>query len=330
MGLSAGTGSVPCYRTDYGAFILPNVHSDVPGSSVGIILPPDADGEVFDLLENILHGIISQATEEEIQERRRRKEPTDLSTQVSSKIVDGAWYISQGLIKGAEKAGEFFNSSTPKIISNMKSSETPAHIPPKLSKGVQVAESATSTAARVTGFVADKVGTATIRLGQFLAPHIQKQGTRLLTTGFNMSEQEASDKMKGILTVAAGAVEGFSTVYHGLRTSSSILATSLRDNTVKIVEHKYGQPASTLTGHTLSTVGNVYTISSNVKVITPKGLVKTTVKNTGKTVVYDYTSSSRARKSYENTVVGTESSVPESPSCSSLTGKGSDENSDKK
>lgn len=53
-----------------------------------------------------------------------------------------------------------------------------------------------------------------------------------------MSEREASDKMKGILTVAAGAVEGFSTVYRGLETSASILGNNLKENTVKIVEHK--------------------------------------------------------------------------------------------
>lgn len=77
-----------------------------------------------------------------------------------------------------------------------------------------------------------------MRLGQFLAPHIQKQGTKLLTTGFKMSEQEASNKMKGILTVTAGAVEGFSTVYRGLHTSAGILASNLKNNTVKIVEHR--------------------------------------------------------------------------------------------
>lgn len=77
-----------------------------------------------------------------------------------------------------------------------------------------------------------------MRLGQYLAPHVQKQGTKLLTTGFKMSEQDASDRMRGILTVAAGAVEGFSTVYRGLHTSASILASNLKNNTVRIVEHK--------------------------------------------------------------------------------------------
>lgn len=75
-------------------------------------------------------------------------------------------------------------------------------------------------------------------LGRFLAPHIQRQGTKLLKTGFNMSQEEASDKMQGVLTVAAGAVEGFSTVYSGLETSAKILGNNLTNNTVKVVEHK--------------------------------------------------------------------------------------------
>ncbi|KAJ8981557.1 hypothetical protein NQ317_009817 [Molorchus minor] len=132
----------------------------------------------------------------------------------------------------------------------------------------------------------------------FLAPHIQKQGTRVLTTGFKMSEQEATDKIKSIFTVTAGAVEGFSTVYNGLGTSASILANSLKQNTVKIVDHKYGQPASTFTGDTLTTVGNVYSISENTKFMTPMGLAKCAVRDKGKAMVYDHTFSSGASTSY--------------------------------
>ncbi|CAH1981968.1 unnamed protein product [Acanthoscelides obtectus] len=232
-------GVSPCYRTNYGAFILPNVHAEIPGSSVGIILPSDADSEVFDLLESILHGIISHVTEEGIQEwRRRREEAEDYSSQISDRIVNGAWHLSQNIIRGAQKAGEFFNSTTPKLISKLPPAHQPASVPRPLSKTMKVAECATSTAAKVTGVVAEKVGIATTRLGQFLAPHIQKQGTRLLATTTNLSEQEAHKKVKSVLTVAAGAVEAFSTVYRGLETSASILGNSLKENTVKIVEHK--------------------------------------------------------------------------------------------
>lgn len=78
-----------------------------------------------------------------------------------------------------------------------------------------------------------------MKLGHFLAPHIKKQGTRLLSSGFNLSEQEAASKVDGVLTVTAGAVEGFSTIYRGLESSASILGKNIKDNSVKIIEHKW-------------------------------------------------------------------------------------------
>ncbi|CAH0553437.1 unnamed protein product [Brassicogethes aeneus] len=281
-------GVSPCFRTDYGAFILPNLEE--PGSSIGIILPEDADSDVFDLLENILHGIIGFEKEPltHHRPRQRRELPTDTSSKISTSIQNGAWYLSQGLIKGAEKAGDLINYGTPKLINTLQPATQPTHINPKLQKGIHMAETATSKAVVVTGFVADKVGFVTMKLGKFLAPHIQKGGTKLLTSSFNISEQEASDKMKGVLTVTAGAVEGFSTVYRGLETSASILGNNLKANTVKVVNHKYGKNVGCLTDDTLNTVGNVYSISQHSKIITPKGLAKRTGKDMGKAVIRAY------------------------------------------
>ncbi|XP_049820880.1 protein spartin isoform X2 [Aethina tumida] len=265
-------GVSPCYRTDYGAFVLPNVEE--PGGSIGLILPSEADSDVYDILENILHGIIS--TDTTTLPRTTKPQEADTSTKISNTIVNGGWFLSQALVKGAEKAGELLNYTTPKLIDHMDRAPEPTAVPRKLSKGMQIAENATCKAAEVTGFVADKVGIATMKLGQFLAPHIQKGGTKLLSSGLNMSEQEASNKMQGVLTVAAGAVEGFTTVYRGLETSASILGNNLKNNTVKIVQHKYGTDAGEFTDTSLNTVGNVYNISKNAKIITPKGLAKKT------------------------------------------------------
>ncbi|CAG9772586.1 unnamed protein product [Ceutorhynchus assimilis] len=279
-------GVSPCYRTDYGAFILPNVYSDVPGSSVGIILPSDADSDVFDLLESILYGIVTQETEQEIhQEKRRRLAGEDTtSSRISNKIVNGAWSLSQGLVRGAQKAGDLINRGTPKLIDNLAPADQPKEVPKSVSKGVRIAEQATFKASKVTGFVAEKVGEGTLRLGQFLAPHIQKQGTKLLASGFHMSEEEASERMKGVLTVAAGAVEGFSTVYRGLETSAGILGSSLKENTVKVVEHKWGGPCADTTEGSLNTMGNLFSTYENTKILRPKGLLKNTAKNAGKGV----------------------------------------------
>ena len=42
-----------------------------------------------------------------------------------------------------------------------------------------------------------------------------------------------------MLEVAAGAVKGASTIYMGLESAAAMLASSLTDNTVKVVTHKY-------------------------------------------------------------------------------------------
>lgn len=56
---------------------------------------------------------------------------------------------------------------------------------------------------------------------------------------------------------------------------------------------RYGEPAGEVTSDTLSTLGNVITVSSNLKIITPKGLAKTAAKNTGKALVQSYKTSTQ-------------------------------------
>ncbi|XP_063911841.1 protein spartin isoform X2 [Zophobas morio] len=274
-------GVSPCYRSDYGAFILPNIYAETPGSSIGIILPPDADADAYDILESVLYGIVGEG-------KPAAAPPKELSEKISSGIVTGASYLSRGLIFGAEKVGNLINQNTPKLMNRMSSAEQPTEIPNKVVKGMQIAETATNKAAKVTGYVAEQVGVATVKLGHFLAPHIQKQGTRLLTSGFKMSQEDASAKMKGVMTVAAGAVEGFSTVYCGLEHSAQILGQSLKENTVKVVQHKYGHPAGEFAGDTISTMGHVMHISHNAKIIQPKYLAKRSVKEAGKAMINKY------------------------------------------
>lgn len=65
---------------------------EILGSSIGIILPSDAQEEVFDLLESILYGIISQPSGEAIAEWRSRRDAEateEYSTRISNKILDG-------------------------------------------------------------------------------------------------------------------------------------------------------------------------------------------------------------------------------------------------
>lgn len=61
--------------------------------------------------------------------------------------------MSQGIIRGAQKAGELMNKGTPKLIDSMTPADHPTEVPRSVSKGVRIAEKATSKAVKVTGFV---------------------------------------------------------------------------------------------------------------------------------------------------------------------------------
>lgn len=274
-------GVSPCFRTSYRAFILPDIHSDIEGSAVGLILPEDADESVFELLEIILDGIILQLEPEEKGLLRSRREVA-----MAHSVVRGARWVSSRLISGAERAGDLMNRSTPKILQHIER-EQPKEFSPNVAKSFEVAKSVSGKAVQVTGYVAGKVGLATSALGRFLAPHIQKQGTRLLTNTFKMDEEAAKSKMDNVLEVTAGAVEAFGTVYGALDHSAHILAGSLASNTVTLVKHKYGAQAGQVAGNTFDTVGNVFVASHAIKRLNPKYIAKTAVKEAGKAVIDD-------------------------------------------
>lgn len=194
-------GASPCYLTDYGAFIFPDLGSTVAGAAIGLIIPDESADVALEILEAILHGVAKQARpdlsgwddipSDQYPPRRH------LSEQISSGIVKGACHLSNGLVKGSEKVGEFVSYSTPYIISRLN--KAPENAPPvsdRVITSVEMAKSATSVAVNVTGFIAGKVGSATMALGKFLAPHVQCQGSKLLTKTTGMSADKAAETVR--------------------------------------------------------------------------------------------------------------------------------------
>lgn len=123
------------------------------------------------------------------------------------------------------------------------------------------------------------------RFGIFLAPHVQRQGSKLLSYAVGMDNQKAEETMTETLKIASGTADAISTIYSGLESSAGILGKNLADNTVKIVEHKYGEPMGAVGRNTFDTVGNLYNVNRNFNIITPKGLVKSTAKSAGRGIL---------------------------------------------
>lgn len=75
-------------------------------------------------------------------------------------------------------------------------------------------------------------------VGKFLAPHVHKGGTKILTGITNMDKEKASRQMTNVLDIAAGTIEGLGIVYDGLEKSGIMLGNSISNNTVLIVRHR--------------------------------------------------------------------------------------------
>lgn len=114
---------------------------------------------------------------------------------------------------------------------------------------------------------------------------MQKQGSKLLTYAVGMDNEKAAETMTETLKIASGTADAISTIYGGLESSASILGRNLADNTVKIVGHKYGEPMGQVSSNAFDTVGNLYNVNRNFNIMTPKGLVKSTAKSTGKGIL---------------------------------------------
>lgn len=192
-------GVSPCFRTEYGAFIFPDIQSEVQGAAIGIAVPKSADEIVSEILEAILHGIVRQREEDEegewedIEEKKRDRRYA--SDRISDNIVQGACLISNGLVKGTEQVGRFVSYTTPYVISKLNKAPENVLVSNKVANGIEIAKSATGLAVGVTGYVAGKVGCATMALGKFLAPHVHAQGSKLLSKSMGYSTDEAKDKV---------------------------------------------------------------------------------------------------------------------------------------
>lgn len=193
-------GVSPCFRTEFGAFIFPDIQSDEQGAAIGIVVPKSTDEIVLEILESILHGIVrqkeSQDEEDEDDEtiRRATRDRRYTSERISDNIVQGACFISNGLVKGTEQVGKIVSYTTPYLLSKLN--RAPENAPPvshKVANGIEIAKTATGVAVGITGYVAAKVGSATMALGQFLAPHVHAQGSKLLSKSMGYSTDEAKD-----------------------------------------------------------------------------------------------------------------------------------------
>merc|ERR1712154_308076 len=151
-----------------------------------------------------------------------------------------------GIEVGAEKAGELIEYVTERSQDKLSKAEEDAKVGKVVRGSVDVAKTATTAS----------VGT-----------------------------NKKSGAMAYLVDAARGGLIGYGTVYNGLENSAKVLGNNVKDNSVKIVNHKYGGEAGQVFGEACTAAGNAAMTYMNVQSLGVKGLVKKTAKDTGKKVV---------------------------------------------
>jgi len=268
------TGASPCLQAENGAIMFPDIYSDLPNCSVGLVLIEGVPEET----RTLLMGLLDQHTALKSQ---TLLPPDQRLGAIGSAIVKGAEYISQGIEIGAEKAGDLIEYVTEISQVKLAKAEEDAKVGSLTRGSINAAKSATTATVKVSGYVANRVGKLTKSMAGYLASKAEKPLSSVVATS---DDKRKSSTMAYVVDAARGSLIAYGTVYNGLETSAKVLGKNMKENSVKVVSHKYGGEAGNVFGDACTAAGNAAMTYMNIQSLGVKGLVKKTAKETGKTV----------------------------------------------
>ena len=272
-------GASPVLEAANGAWMFPDVYADSPGASIGIVLADDIDQEIRDKLRIIL------AEHTALQSNTQLPEDQQLGT-IGKALVTGAEYACKGMDIGAKKACELISYVGDRTKEKYPAvADENAKVSPAWRYSAKGAKYATTATVKVSGFVANRVGKLTKGMANYLASKVDKPVTGAVTAATGGSSgTKKSSSMYNLVDAARGGLVAFGTVYSGLEDSAKVLGGCVKENSVSVVQHRYGNDAGDVYGDTMTAAGNAAMTYMNVSSLGIKGIAKKTAKQTAKQV----------------------------------------------
>jgi spartin len=280
-------GKSPVLEAGNGAFMFPDVYEDKnqegEPSAVGIIIADDTPFNIEGEAQTALEKILGELTEGSLKKEEPLSKDQRLGT-VARTLVKGAELMSYGMEKGAEKATTLIEYAGEKQRAKTEPTAEDTKISPAYKATAKGAMYATLATVKVSGFVAKRVGSLSKGVSNYLAKKLEDPVVNATGGSGGESKMKSSSSMRQIANAAYGGLLAYGTVYDGLEKSSKILGSSLKKESVQVVEHQYGKEAAVVTTDSMSAAGNAAMTYLNVQSLGAKGLAKKTAKNTGKTL----------------------------------------------
>merc|ERR1712061_359895 len=281
-------GKSPVLEAGNGAFMFPDVYEDKnqegEPSAVGIIIADDTPFNIEGEAQTALEKILGELTEGSLKKEEPLSKDQRLGT-VARTLVKGAELMSMGMEKGAEKATTLIEYAGENKGLKTEPTAEDTKISPAYKATAKGAMYATLATVKVSGFVAKRVGSLSKGVSNYLAKKLEAPVVKATGGGSGSeSKMKSSSSMRQIANVAYGGLLAYGTVYDGLEKSAKVLGTSLKKESVQVVEHQYGKKAAVVATDSMSAAGNAAMTYLNVQSLGAKGLAKKTAKNTGKTL----------------------------------------------
>jgi len=261
----------PCLLAENGALMFPDIYSDSPQSSVGLVFTESVSADTRNQLLEQLKQYTAYKAEPQKAEYELGK--------LGGTLVKGAELISKGIATGADKAGGLIEYVTDKTQQSLQKAESDAKVGSITRASVSVAKHTTNATVKVSGYVADRVGNLTKSLASYLgnvaAPPKNKDGVAVA---------KKPGARAYLADLARGGIVAYGTVYNNLEDNAKTLGNQMKTNSVKIMQHKYGEEAGSVWGEAMTAAGNGAMTYMNVQSLGAKGLIKKTAKQTGKNV----------------------------------------------
>jgi spartin len=236
------------------------------------------------------------------------KESERLSTKIANYLIAGGAFIASGIKTGADKGMTAIKTHSSSVRTKSPRTEKPIVIDPRVQSSVHYLRQGTKIAVKVSGYLVDRVGELAVHLGKSIASSAQKTFPKGTASG---------SVVNGVIEVAGGGIAGFSTVWMSLEDASRVLAKGIANETVQVVDHKYGESAAAVTGDLLHSAGYSAATAMYVDSLGFKGIAKRTAKHAGIAILKDLGKQSSTDVAPTPPSTPTTQAQPQSPSTAS-------------
>jgi len=198
--------------------------------------------------------------------------PSPTAAAIANGLVSGADRISGGLNRGTTFLEDWLNKEAEKLVESQPRNQEPARIDPNVVRTLRTVRKASQTASSVTDKAINAIAYGARGFGNWIAPKVRDQGTKLVSNLSGSSPTEAGKKMDDVIAVAAGGFHGLGTVLGSLTESGISLGRTVAGQTSNFIHKRYGQEAGQVSSDALLAAGNVALAATDLRNLGPKAL----------------------------------------------------------